>query len=615
MSNPDATYTIAKCTGECDADPACVGFIETIEMTNGFNNGVCMIATRPATTPSWLPWSVELTDLSAKENSYERWNWWAKPKPEWPAPPRPGPPRWYDLCRGQQPMFGGGTNAELCTSAVPHMNALLDECAAYYDRGYGTNNGACDTDEYNADGTCLGCTPCSNTTCGAGEYRSGECGVLMWNASSPVTTDGYTCTPCTDGFFKEGTNNVTSCAEKKKDCGGSFIFKPSDPVASTVADNTCEACPDGTFQGSKTVCTICANNACAANEYRTGECSGTTDGFTCLTGEEAAEQAFTDLFDIFDRSLADDAYVSNDYSEDWYTDEQKAVMVIAGECKNHKFEPTDDDRDEDYNDYDGPATWHGSDSCDDGVDGCSFQFVKLPETMAAMKAIGFEGMQDDDDVSISGAVNSFGVGAWYPRNEDEFDAEMAAGGRTICLPDGFQARTAATGWSLDKYYSSLITCQVQSGDRGACAAAGCGSTDNDGSYGDDDAYGHGCVAHSHHGLTSSSAAKEAAAVAKGAEVAQWQERVDYQQEIVDYFQKEKTTACATSETSNENCTGRLCNSCATAVERLEGYIVALNRLKEQLSVAEKYALARPDSATGVTASLVVVVLSAIGTFF
>ena len=88
-------------------------------------------------------------------------------------------------------------------------------------------------------------------------------------------------------------------------------------------------------------------------------------------------------------------------------------MVIAGECGNHMFMPTDDDGG--WGDYNA----HGSDNCDDGektgptpypghppnwskdpkLGGCSFQFVALPETTAALKAIGFDNMQDDDSPS------------------------------------------------------------------------------------------------------------------------------------------------------------------------------------------------------------------------
>ena len=259
VSNPDAVYTVAMCTAECDADPDCVGFIETVDF-----NGACMLV-----ASAW----TSMTDLSGKSGSL-RWNWWAKPKLA---------PRWYDYCAFNTLRFGGGANNDMCTSAMPHMNALLDKCAAYAGRTSEGNLaqisdavletvGACDTNEYNADvtvvKTCLGCTPCSNINCGAGEYRSGECS---------DATGGYTCTPCANGFFKEGTNNATSCTEKKRVCGDvwnqttkkndSFIFKPSDPVASTAADNTCEACPDGTFQLNETECNICAHIECAANEY------------------------------------------------------------------------------------------------------------------------------------------------------------------------------------------------------------------------------------------------------------------------------------------------------------------------------------------------------------
>lgn len=164
-----------------------------------------------------------------------------------------------------------------------------------------------------------------------------------------------------------------------------------------------------------------------------------------MAGQAAADQAFTDLFDIFDRPYGDEYYSSNDYNEDWYTDEQKAVMVIAGECGNHQFMPSDA-----YSDYDDDFGHTGSDSCIDDVEGCSFQFVKLPETIAAMKTHTWQRLKDHN-LQISdrenGVANTFGVGWWFPLYEDQFDTEMATGGREICLPDGFQARVAATGKS------------------------------------------------------------------------------------------------------------------------------------------------------------------------
>ena len=72
VNNPDAVYTVATCSAECDADPDCVGFIETVDF-----NGACMLV-----TSAW----TSMTDLSGKDESL-RWNWWAKPKPASPSPP------------------------------------------------------------------------------------------------------------------------------------------------------------------------------------------------------------------------------------------------------------------------------------------------------------------------------------------------------------------------------------------------------------------------------------------------------------------------------------------------------------------------------------------------
>ena len=75
------------------------------------------------------------------------------------------------------------------------------------------------------------------------------------------------------------------------------------------------------------------------------------------------------------------------------------------------------------------------------------------------------------------------------------------------------------------------------------------------------------------------------------------------QEIVVTLQKAKTAACAASATSGE---------CTDAGKRLEDALVTLNTAQSALDAAENYDL---SSATDVTVSLVVVMLSAIATFF
>jgi len=293
-------------------------------------------------------------------------------------------------------------------------------------------------------------------------------------------------------------------------------------------------------------------------------CSGQShNGITDSSAREAAaaEKAFSDLFE----------YGGSEYYND-YTDEHKAVMVIGGECGNHQLYSSDDDRDDD----------DASASCDDGVDGCSMQLVKMPKTFAAIKARGFDYDDDDDYVGNDDFT------------EEDWNAEIAKGGYKFCLPDDFQKRATAAGWSLDTYYSKAHTCYTHEGDPKSCLAAGCGSEINDDYDGNDD--GHFCNVHSHHGLTSNSAAKKAAVKLAEKSAAD-------AQAIVVTLQKAKTTACAVSATSAE-CTG--------AVKAVEDAVVTLNMAKSALNAAENYDL---DSATGVTASFVVVVLSAIATFF
>jgi hypothetical protein len=166
--------------------------------------------------------------------------------------------------------------------------------------------------------------------------------------------------------------------------------------------------------------------------------------------------------------------------DDFYrTAEHAAVSAIADECGNPWFEVHDDDGhnyyDDDHDDDD-----DGSADCDAGVDGCSVQFIKLPKTIAAMKARDFE------------SLDFF--------TEEVFLARMAKGGYDFCLPDGFQARMVAAGWSLDNFYGKWLSCGQHKGDPTSCAAAGCSSVeyDDENDENDDDHY---CQAHSHHGLT------------------------------------------------------------------------------------------------------------------
>ena len=107
------------------------------------------------------------------------------------------------------------------------------------------------------------------------------------------------------------------------------------------------------------------------------------------------------------------------------------------------------------------------------------------------------------------------------------------------------------------------------------------------------------MAHSHHGLTSSSAAKEAAAAAKESEVVQAQKNVDDQHACVDEWQKKKTAACEPSNLEKLLADCGFCSitDCTIAGAYLEDCDVALKKAKSALSAAEKYAA----SSSGVVA--------------
>ena len=93
---------------------------------------------------------------------------------------------------------------------------------------------ACARGEYLKGTTAAGCTKCSQSSCGSGNYRSGTCS---------GANDGYTCSPqptCAAGQYLKGTAATT-----------------------------------------RGVCATCSNLQCAPGEFRTGSCSGSTDGYKC----------------------------------------------------------------------------------------------------------------------------------------------------------------------------------------------------------------------------------------------------------------------------------------------------------------------------------------------
>ena len=130
------------------------------------------------------------------------------------------------------------------------------------------------------------CKTCSFATCpSTGQYRAGACA---------GTTNGYKCTDqpkCKGGEFLKGSSPKT-----KGDCTKcSFATCPSagqyraGDCTGTTNGYTCAAqpkCKGGEFlKGSSPVsrgaCTACSNTQCPTGTYRQGTCATTVDGFTC----------------------------------------------------------------------------------------------------------------------------------------------------------------------------------------------------------------------------------------------------------------------------------------------------------------------------------------------
>ena len=158
------------------------------------------------------------------------------------------------VCSAGQYLFGSscsGRGSQKLKTCQPCRNWNINCEAGKYQSGTcgGTSNSnslycsrckSCYLDQYRI-GTCSGttdsyeCIQCSNTTCATGEYRSGSCS---------STTKGFQC------------STQPSCAAEQ-------YLKGSSPTA-------------------RGICATCSNIACkTGTEYRSGSCSGTTNGYTC----------------------------------------------------------------------------------------------------------------------------------------------------------------------------------------------------------------------------------------------------------------------------------------------------------------------------------------------
>ena len=145
------------------------------------------------------------------------------------------------------------------------------------------------------------CTPCTNLTCPAEQYRKGSCAFI---------TDGYTCHACDNlscaaGQFRTGdcggTRNALVCNACKADCGtgqyrrgcagtsaGSCSACTGAPArahytgqGSVNADDCGWRCDDEHFLSGGS-CSACGSQTCPAGQYRSGSCSHSAgDGYQC----------------------------------------------------------------------------------------------------------------------------------------------------------------------------------------------------------------------------------------------------------------------------------------------------------------------------------------------
>ena len=149
---------------------------------------------------------------------------------------------------------------------------------------------------YYRSGSCSGttnsfkCNRCSNINCGANQYRSGSCS---------GTSNGLKCNTCSNincpssAYIRRGscsgTNNGFKCEYVPNVVckSGEYRVGERPGKCNTCSNTNCAggqfrtgSC-SGTSNGYK--CNSCSNQNCAGGQYRSGSCSGTTNGFTCNT--------------------------------------------------------------------------------------------------------------------------------------------------------------------------------------------------------------------------------------------------------------------------------------------------------------------------------------------
>jgi hypothetical protein len=140
-------------------------------------------------------------------------------------------------------------------------------------------------------GSCSGtndgysCNACTNVMCPSGQYRSGFCS----GASNQYTCQNQP--TCGKGKYLNGANNTTegSC-ETCHTCKSTrsqllYEFIPCTAMAQAVCKEQ-TLCPLNQYLavagvGKKGSCTTCSNSDCASGKFRSGSCSRTNNGYVC----------------------------------------------------------------------------------------------------------------------------------------------------------------------------------------------------------------------------------------------------------------------------------------------------------------------------------------------
>ena len=156
--------------------------------------------------------------------------------------------------------------ASECTAdklEVPMCTAV--ECKANFYRA--TGNTCAGAKRFTCRGadnkmTTVCCAGCSNVACAKGSFRSGSC---------TGATNRFRCNKCTSCVKGKyiGTQCAATTDAKCSACGN------VDCQNGKFRSGVCEGAKNG-YQ-----CGTCSNTNCASNQYRSGSCSGVTNGYRC----------------------------------------------------------------------------------------------------------------------------------------------------------------------------------------------------------------------------------------------------------------------------------------------------------------------------------------------